>query len=204
MSAAESGMIDPYRDFRDRLANSGCARCGLSEGRSSIVVDRGNPGACVMIIGEAPGASEDRQGAAFVGRAGRLLDALFEEAGMDTNRDTLIANIVKCRPPNNRPPTPDEAAACLPFLRRQLELVSPRFVVLLGATALKHLLPHRVKAGLQSVVGTLFEDPGFPGKRLAVLYHPAYILRDPRKRPMMLDHIRRLANAFREETVHGS
>ncbi|MEE9264104.1 MAG: uracil-DNA glycosylase, partial [Vicinamibacteria bacterium] len=127
-----------YDELKTRLVESGCTKCGLHAGRTQIVVDRGNPDASVMVIGEGPGEQEDRQGKAFVGRAGQLFDQIMNAVGIDTNEDMLIANVVKCRPPDNRSPHADEAAACLPFLKRQIELVRPHIILLLGATALKH------------------------------------------------------------------
>ncbi|MGH7197336.1 MAG: uracil-DNA glycosylase, partial [Candidatus Omnitrophota bacterium] len=129
-----------YPVFKEALAASGCLKCALSRSRTHIVVDRGDPKAKVVIIGEAPGENEDREGKAFVGRAGRLLDAMMKEAGFDTDRQSLIINIVKCRPPENRKPAAEEAEACSPFLKKQLELVKPEAILLLGATALRHMI----------------------------------------------------------------
>lgn len=186
-----------YAEFKTQLAGSDCRKCGLAAGRSQIVVDRGNPEASVLFIGEAPGANEDRTGRAFVGRGGQLLDRLMAEAGFSTERDALIANVVKCRPPQNRPPTPEEAQTCLPYLRRQIELVGPKFMVLLGATALKHIAPAMKKDSMADRVGTFFENKDFPGVRTMVFFHPAYILRDPRKTPLMREHIARFVEAWR-------
>lgn len=182
-----------YPRFKEALAASGCERCPLSRSRTHIVVDRGDPAAKILIIGEAPGENEDREARAFVGRAGKLLDAMMAEAGFDTDRDSLIINIVKCRPPDNRRPTREEAEACSPFLRKQLALVQPRAVLLLGATALRHLVPEKRVFSMKEEVGRFFTRPEFPGIRLMVLYHPAYILRDPRKKPLMAEHLRRFA-----------
>lgn len=154
------------------------------------MVDRGNSRSKVLIVGEAPGAHEDLQAKAFVGRAGKLLDAMLKKQGFDTEKDCLIANVVKCRPPRNRPPRPEEARECLPYLRRQIELVDPRLIVLLGATALKHLLPEMRGESMAGQVGRCFEHTAYPKRHLLVLYHPAYILRDPRKRPLMEQHLR--------------
>ncbi|HVR73264.1 MAG TPA: uracil-DNA glycosylase, partial [Planctomycetota bacterium] len=114
-----------YAELGERLAAYPCRRCPLSEARTNLVVDRGVPGAPILLIGEAPGAEEDRLGLAFVGRSGKLLDSLLEMAGIDPRKDILIANIVKCRPPENRPPTALEAAACFPYLSRQIALSRP-------------------------------------------------------------------------------
>ena len=187
-----------YGSFKEALSASGCARCPLSRHRTHIVVDRGNPAAKVLFVGEAPGENEDLQGRAFVGRAGRLLDEMLGEIGFDTDRDCLIVNVVKCRPPENRAPLPEEAEACLPFLRRQIELVKPKIIGLLGATALRHLVSDRKKLSMEDQVGKFFEHPQYPGVRLIILYHPAFILRDPRKRPAMQQHLRQLCDAWRE------
>lgn len=180
-----------YADFKKALEESNCARCGLSAGRTHIVVDRGNPAAKVLIVGEAPGQNEDLEGKAFIGRAGKLLDSLLREAGIEPETDVLIANVVKCRPPNNRPPTPQEAEACLPFLKKQIDLVRPRFMVLLGATALRHLVPEKRNFRMGEEAGKLFDHPAYPGMRLMVLFHPAYLLRDPRKTPLFHSHLKR-------------
>jgi DNA polymerase len=180
-----------YPEFRERLAAFDCRACGLWQGRTRLVVDRGNPGAGLLVVGEAPGEQEDLQGLAFVGRAGRLLDDLMASAGLDTRREMLITNVVKCRPPQNRVPSPEEARACLPFLRRQMELVRPSCVLLLGATAARHLFPLSVIGPLRDRVGTFFEDPDHPGVRFMLLYHPAYLLRDPRKKKDAWEHVLR-------------
>jgi len=186
-----------YVDFKRRLEASACARCGLSASRTHIVVDRGDPRARALFIGEAPGAHEDLQGRAFVGRSGKLLDQMLLGLGFDTNRDALIANVVKCRPPGNRPPQGAEVEACLPYLRRQIQLMGPKWIGLLGATALKHLLPERKRFSMNGQAGRFFEHPHFPGVQLFVLFHPAYILRDPRKRPLMEEHLKKFVESWR-------
>ena len=190
--------LTDYRTFRQALADSQCRRCGLSQHRTHIVVDRGNPEAKVIFIGEAPGANEDLEGRAFVGRAGRLLDGMLKELGFDTDRDALIINVVKCRPPKNRPPLPEEVEACLPFLRKQVALVRPRLIALLGATALKRLLPEKRDLPMGEQAGKRFQHPDFPGAELMVLFHPAYILRDPRKKPLMREHLGQLVDCWKQ------
>lgn len=111
-----------YAAYRAALSVHDCRACGLWSGRTRLVVDRGTPGARILLVGEGPGAEEDRLGRAFVGRSGRLLDAMLLEAGLNPERDVLIANIVKCRPPKNRAPSLAEARDCLPFLQRQIAL----------------------------------------------------------------------------------
>lgn len=184
-----------YTGFKTALENSGCTRCGLAASRTQVVVDRGSPDAQILLVGEAPGASEDLEGRAFVGRSGRLLDSLLVEAGIDPERDVLIANVVKCRPPENRRPARDEAEACLPFLLKQIEFAGPRLIGLLGATALKYFVPDRKGFKMSEEAGKFFEHPGYPGAKIMVLFHPAYLLRDPRKTPLMRAHLERFRGA---------
>ena len=185
-----------YAEFREALTSSNCTRCPLSDSRTHIVVDRGNPAAKVLMIGEAPGENEDRQGRAFVGRAGQLLDELMKGIGFDTNQDSLIINVVKCRPPENRAPKQEEVKACDPFLKKQLELVKPKIILLLGAVALKHIIPDKGEFSMKREAGTFFDHPAFPGVKFMVLYHPAFILRDPRKKPVMIEHLKRFKEYY--------
>ncbi len=180
-----------YAEFKQALIASNCTKCALSEFRQHIVVDRGNPNAKVIMIGEAPGEQEDIKGKAFVGRAGQLLDELTKSLGFDTNQDSLIINVVKCRPPENRAPKPDEASTCLPFLKKQIEIVKPKIILLLGATALKHVVPEKKEFLMEQEAGNFFNHADYPQIKFMVLYHPAYILRDPRKKPIMLEHLKR-------------
>jgi DNA polymerase len=192
-SASDPGARGPgpgdYEAFREGLLAAGCRLCPLSEGRTRIVVDRGNPAARAMAIGEGPGAEEDKRGLAFVGRGGRLFDELAREAGIDPDRDLLIANIVKCRPPENRVPRPAEAEACLPFLRRQIELVRPAVIAFLGATAVRALCPGSARTAMRDLVGRPFTDEAFPGVRLLALWHPAFLLRNRSRIPEAKAHL---------------
>ena len=185
-----------YAEFKEALTLSKCTRCPLSDSRTHIVVDRGNPTARVLMIGEAPGENEDRQGKAFVGRAGQLLDELMKGIGFDTNQDSLIINVVKCRPSENRAPKQEEVKACDPFLKKQLELVKPKIILLLGAVALKHVIPDKGEFSMEREAGTFFDHPAFPGVKFMVLYHPAFILRDPRKKPVMIEHLKRFKTYY--------
>ncbi len=182
-----------YHEFRKTLSESHCSQCAeLCPTRHNIVVDRGNPQTKIMVIGEAPGENEDLQGQAFVGRAGQMLDKIMESIGLDTNKDMLIVNVVKCRPPKNRAPTPAEADNCRPFLDWQIRFVKPRVVVLLGATAAKHLMPKQKGENMKDRVGQFFDIPNYPQTKFLLLYHPAYLLRDPRKKKDMWEHIKNL------------
>lgn len=182
-----------YPTFRERLAASGCRECTLAAGRTHLVVDRGNPEAPILCVGEAPGAREDATGRAFVGRAGRMLDALFAAAGLSTDEQVLIVNVVKCRPPDNRAPTVAEAAACRPYLDRQLALSPARIVALLGATALRRFDPERAKRPLSETVGEFFTLPDCPRREFLTLYHPAALLYNRTLEPIARRHARTLA-----------
>ena len=193
---------ETYEEFRKRLAFSNCQKCSLKDSRTHIVVDRGNPKARIAVIGEGPGENEDIQGKAFVGRAGKLMDRLVqEEMGLDTNRHFLILNVVKCRPPENRTPQKEEAEACMPFLRRQLELVGPKVILLLGATALKHLSTVRKDFSMEEEAGKFFTLDGYPGVQCMVLFHPAYLLYDNRKEPVFREHLRALKRWLQEREL---
>lgn len=202
-AAANQVLLAPtYTAFKETLLNVGCVKCRLAEGRTHLVVDRGSPQARILLIGEAPGEHEDREGRAFVGRAGQLLDKIMAAIGLDTNRDCLIVNIVKCRPPENRSPLRDEAEACRPYLQRQIALVKPRIILLLGATALKHVVPTKVEFSMQREAGAFFTAQDYPGIQLMVLYHPAYLLRDPSKKGEMWQHVQRLKQFLIAEGLH--
>jgi DNA polymerase len=154
-----------------------CTRCKLHlQGRKQIVFGVGNPNADLMFIGEAPGADEDMKGEPFVGRAGQLLTNMIKAMGLQ-REDVYIANIIKCRPPGNRTPERDECDTCSPFLMRQIDAVKPKVIVALGAIAAKTLLA--VSAPMSELRGHWFD---FRGTKLAVTYHPAFLLRDPRQK----------------------
>ena len=159
--------LDALRD--DAL---GCARCPLAETRTQVVFGVGNPNADLMFVGEGPGAEEDKQGIPFVGRAGQLLTRLIEGIGM-TRDDVYIANVVKCRPPGNRDPQPEEIEACRPYLEGQLGFLQPRVVVTLGNFATKLLL--ETKEGITKLRGREF--PYRDGAVLIPTFHPAAVLR---------------------------
>lgn len=151
-----------------------CCRCGLALGRQQVVVSRGNPAASLMVIGEGPGAQEDASGSPFVGRAGQLLDQMFASVAIDTRQDAYICNVVKCRPPDNRKPTPEEMAACLPWLLQQIELVQPKVLVLAGATAMEGVLG--LKGGITKLRGQWRQ---WRGLWCLPIFHPSYLLRNP-------------------------
>jgi DNA polymerase len=174
----ESGVADSTRALRLIREDLGdCTRCPLHrQGRKQIVFGVGNPRAQLMFIGEAPGADEDAQGEPFVGRAGQLLNNMIRAMGL-RREDVYIANIIKCRPPGNRTPERDECETCSPFLLRQISVISPEVIVALGAVAAKTLLA--INAPMADMRGHWYD---FRGTRLAVTYHPAFLLRDPRQK----------------------
>ena len=155
-----------------------CRRCPLAKERTLVVLARGNPSARLLLIGEAPGAEEDRLGLPFVGRSGQLLDRLLADVGLDPERDLYIVNAIKCRPPQNRRPTPAELAACRPWLERQVALMDPALILLVGATALQAVLG--VKGGITRLRGQWRpgEGPLLADRALMPLLHPSYLLRN--------------------------
>lgn len=165
--------------------------CGLKATATQLVFADGNPEADIMIVGEAPGADEDRQGVPFVGRAGQLLDKMLAAVGLD-RRQVYIANVVPWRPPGNRTPTPLETSICLPFMRRQIELVSPKILVCLGAAATQTLLG--VKEGIMRIRGRWYEYEMGEAKIPAIaMLHPAYLLRQPSHKKYAWQDLRELA-----------
>ena len=164
-----------------------CERCGLCRTRTQAVWGVGNPRTKVLLIGEAPGKNEDEQGEPFVGRSGQLLDKMLAVVDLDRKRNIYITNIVKCRPPENRDPTPAEAASCRPFLERQLALIQPRIILAVGRIAAQNLLNTDVPIGkLRSRI----HHVGPEQLPLVVTYHPAYLLRSPREKRKAWDDLR--------------
>ena len=156
----------------------------LDNSINKIVVSRGNPFAKLMIIGEAPGAKEEEIGEPFVGRSGKLLDKLLQNAGIDINQDVYFCNVVKCRPPKNRRPTKLEIQENLPWLYQQIKLVNPSVIVLVGATALEAIL--KIKSRISILRGKWID---WEGKLVMPVFHPSYLLRNPSKeegKPMSL------------------
>jgi DNA polymerase len=171
-------------DIRAEIGN--CVRCPLHEGRTKIVHSTGNFNADLMFVGEAPGADEDAQGFPFVGRAGQLLTKIIEAIGLK-REDVFIGNINRCRPPQNRAPLPDETAACKPFLLREIAVVKPKVVVVLGNTAMKNLLD--TKEGITKLRG-IFQD--YYGVKVMPTFHPAYLLRDPSKKREVWEDMKKI------------
>ena len=184
----EQGVSDPAKALKIIREDLGdCTRCVLhKQGRKQIVFGVGNPKAELLFVGEGPGADEDEQGEPFVGRSGQLLTNMIKAMGLTRER-VYIANIVKCRPPGNRAPEREESETCSPFLMRQIAAIKPKIVVALGAVAAKTLLA--MSASMMQLRGRFYDfkpsgvgDPNWDGCKLAVTYHPAFLLRDPRQK----------------------
>ncbi|MFI5102821.1 MAG: uracil-DNA glycosylase [Terriglobales bacterium] len=186
----EQSVSDPVKALKIIREDLGdCTRCVLhKQGRKQIVFGVGNPTAELMFVGEGPGADEDAQGEPFVGRAGQLLNNMIKAMGI-SREQVYIANIVKCRPPGNRTPEREECETCSPFLMRQVAAVKPKVIVALGAVAAKTLLA--MSASMMQLRGRFYDfkpagvrsnDPEWDGCKLAVTYHPAFLLRDPRQK----------------------
>jgi len=186
----EQSVSDPVKALKIIREDLGdCTRCVLhKQGRKQIVFGVGNPKAELMFVGEGPGADEDAQGEPFVGRAGQLLNNMIKAMGIE-RKDVYIANIVKCRPPGNRTPEREECDTCSPFLMRQIAVIKPKVIVALGAVAAKTLLA--MSASMMQLRGRFYDfrpagardtDPHWDGCKLAVTYHPAFLLRDPRQK----------------------
>lgn len=175
-SGAGAAGDDAAPDWEElRASVAACTRCQLHRHRTQTVFGVGNRDADWMIIGEAPGAEEDRRGEPFVGRAGKLLDEMLRAVGLERS-SVFIANILKCRPPNNRDPSADEAAACREYLERQIELIQPKLILAVGRIAAQNLLHSDSPVGrMRGRVHSL----GKPPLPVVVTYHPAYLLRSP-------------------------
>ena len=171
-----------------------CTRCKLHSTRTHIVYGVGNPLADLMFVGEAPGRDEDQQGIPFVGRAGQLLTKIIE--AIDLQRDDVyIANVIKCRPPNNRNPEPDEIQTCQPFLFAQIDAIRPKVIVALGAFAVRTLLQNNDDA-ISRLRGRVFD---YRGAKLVPTFHPAYLLRSPDKKRDVWEDMKTVRSILREE-----
>jgi len=170
-----------------------CTKCELSHTRQHVIFGEGNTNAEIFIIGEAPGSDEDLQGRPFVGKSGRLLDKILAACGFTRKEHVFISNIIKCRPPDNRVPTPHEATVCMPWLLQQIELVNPKILVLLGSTALKYMEgPNR---RITRERGTWLNWQN----RLAMpVYHPAALLRDPSLKRETWEDYKKIVFKYRE------
>ncbi len=186
-------MFETWEELENSIIN--CNKCKLYKGRQNIVFGTGNKNADLMLIGEGPGADEDRLGEPFVGKAGKLMNLAFQAIGLK-REEVYIANIVKCRPPNNRNPEQDEANSCMNYLRNQVILVKPKIIVLLGSVALKNILGQEY--GITASRGKWIEKKGI---KYMPTWHPAALLRDETKK---IDFIKDLKLVMEEYKKEGS
>jgi uracil-DNA glycosylase family 4 len=189
--ASSSALAPTLQLIREEIGD--CKRCRLHEGRTHIVFGVGNPKAEVCFVGEGPGADEDAQGEPFVGRAGQLLNKMIEAMGFQ-RQDVYICNVVKCRPPNNRAPEPDEMETCSPFLRAQLRAIQPKAIVVLGKTAVQALLNDR--SPISRLRGRWREYEGIP---LMPTFHPAYLLRSPGEKSKVWEDLKAVVKRLGRE-----
>lgn len=182
--------VRPLAEIREEVST--CKACSLCEGRTNVVFGEGNPRARVMIVGEAPGKNEDLQGKPFVGAAGKFLDELLEVAGLK-REDVFIANVLKCRPPSNRNPKPEEIEACATFLRQQTQTISPDVIVTLGNFATQFIL--RTGVGITHLRGTVQRAGRF---LVLPVFHPAAAIYDRSKRDVLLSDFERVGSLVRD------
>lgn len=184
-------MFDNFEELRESCLN--CRRCGLCETRTNVVVGVGNPRSKVMFIGEGPGENEDLQGEPFVGRGGQLLDKMLAAVNLDRKTNVYIANIVKCRPPKNRDPLPEEQEACIGWLRNQVALIRPKIIVCLGRIAAMRIIKPDMKITREH--GQFFEKNG---TLMMATLHPAALLRNPNQKPAAFEDFLKLREKIDE------
>lgn len=184
-------MFDNFEELRENCLN--CRRCGLCETRTNVVVGVGNPRSKVMFIGEGPGENEDLQGEPFVGRGGQLLDKMLAAVDLDRKTNVYIANIVKCRPPKNRDPLPEEQEACIGWLRNQVALIRPKIIVCLGRIAAMRIIKPDMKITREH--GQFFEKNGI---LMMATLHPAALLRNPNQKPAAFEDFLKLREKIDE------
>jgi DNA polymerase len=191
-----AGRAEALSDIRSEIGD--CKRCRLSEARTQIVFGSGDARAPVMFIGEGPGFDEDRQGEPFVGAAGQLLTKIIQAVHLSRDR-VYIANIVKCRPPQNRNPLPDEIDACVPFLMRQISAIHPEFICALGSVAAQTLLQSRLS--ISKLRGKIYS---FMDSRMIATYHPAFLLRNPESKRDVWEDMKLLMKEMAERPWYPS
>ena len=182
--------IEQLETLKEEVLN--CNKCKLSGTRNKVVFGEGNPDGSILVIGEGPGAEEDKTGRPFVGKSGQLLDKMLGAAGFNREKHLFIANIVKCRPPNNREPETDEREACIPYLQKQIEIIDPKIIFLVGATAIKLI---NSKAKLKELKGqwTIWKD-----RIVMTSYHPSALLRNPGLKREAWEHVKKVFYKYRE------
>ncbi len=182
--------ISEFEELRTEILS--CQKCGLAVTRNHVVFGEGNPKAEILIIGEGPGAEEDKTGRPFVGRSGKLLDKILDACGFTRKEHVFIANIVKCRPPNNRPPMPEERAACIPYLDKQIEMIDPKIIILLGATALSMV---DTKSKITKVRGNWII---WSNRLVMPTFHPSALLRNPNLKKDSWEDFKKVVYKYRE------
>ena len=173
-----------YEEWKD------CKKCELHKNRTQVVPGNGNPNSPLVFVGEAPGEEEDKQGKPFVGRAGQLLNKLIEDILGMKREEVYITNVCKCRPPGNRKPTSTEMRACFPYLKKELEVIKPKVICCLGATAGEGILGKKLQ--ITKVRGQVFVYPYNPKTKVFLTYHPAYVLRNPSEEATIIKDFERL------------
>ena len=195
-SSTSHGARSTLHVIREDIGD--CIRCKLhAQGRTQIVFGVGNPDADLMFVGEAPGADEDIQGIPFVGRAGQLLTKIIEAIGLSRDQ-VYIANVIKCRPPGNRNPDPDEVESCEPFLFRQIDAIKPRVIVALGTFAAKALL--KTQDPISRLRGRIYD---FRGAKLIPTFHPAFLLRSPERKRDVWEDMKKVRALLQEASSSG-
>jgi uracil-DNA glycosylase, family 4 len=195
-SQADIHTAERMKDDLDKLRAevAACTKCELHKGRTQTVFGTGDIKADWMIIGEAPGAEEDKQGEPFVGRAGKLLNSMLRAIGLK-REEVYIANIIKCRPPNNRDPRPEEVTCCENYLKQQIAMTKPKIILAVGRIAAQNLL--KIDTPIGQMRGRRYEYPG-AGIPVVVTYHPAYLLRSPREKRKSWQDLKYAIQVYRE------
>lgn len=188
-------MYDNWEDLKNACYD--CKKCGLCEGRTNVVFGVGNPNAEVMFIGEGPGEQEDLKGEPFVGRAGQLLDKMLDVVDLDRHKNIYIGNMVKCRPPKNRDPKPEEQEECIFWLRNQVKLIRPKIIVCLGRIAAMKIIKPDMKITKEH--GIFFERNG---TLMMATLHPAALLRNPNNKPAAMEDFFKLRDKINEICEH--
>ena len=191
---SDGGKLSTLEELRDDIGD--CRRCKLHSGRTHVVFGIGNPNAKLMFVGEGPGRDEDLKGEPFVGRAGQLLTDIITKGMGLAREDVYIANVVKCRPPQNRNPEPDEVASCEPFLKKQIELIRPEIIVALGKFAVQTLLHSKVP--ITRLRGNWHT---YMGIKLMPTFHPAYLLRNPADKKLVWEDIKKVMKEMQSENA---
>ena len=190
----DAGSVTSLEELRDNIGD--CRRCKLHSGRTHVVFGVGNPNAKLMFVGEGPGRDEDLKGEPFVGRAGQLLTDIITKGMALAREDVYIANVVKCRPPQNRNPEADEVASCEPFLKKQIELIRPEIIVALGKFAVQTLLQSKVP--ITRLRGNWHT---YMGIKLMPTFHPAYLLRNPADKKLVWEDIKKVMKEMQSENA---